>query len=72
VTRSNLKPDLPLADAMRLALDRHYRVYPVCNDRRTLIGLVRGQALFEEQAIEITAQVGTMVGIEKEERLVTP
>ena len=37
-----------------------------------LIGLVRGQAMFEEQAIEITAQVGTMVGVEKEERLATP
>jgi magnesium transporter len=37
-----------------------------------LIGLVRGQAMFEEQAFEITAQVGTMVGVEKEERLVTP
>jgi magnesium transporter len=67
-----LKPDLPLADAMRLVLDRHYPVYPVCDDRGTLIGLVRGQAMFEEQAFEITAQVGTMVGVEKEERLATP
>jgi magnesium transporter len=67
-----LKPDLPLADAMRLVLDRHYPVYPVCDERGTLIGLVRGQAMFEEQAFEITAQVGTMVGVEKEERLATP
>jgi len=36
-----------------------------------LIGLVRGQAMFEEQAIEITAQFGSLVGVEKEERLAT-
>ncbi len=28
--------------------------------------------MFEEQNLEITAQVGSMVGVEKEERLVTP
>jgi magnesium transporter len=67
-----LKPDVPLAEAMRLVLDRHYPVYPVCDEHGVLIGLVRGQAMFEEQAIEITAQVGTMVGVEKEERLATP
>jgi len=67
-----LKPELPLAEAMRLVLDRHYPVYPVCDDQGLLIGLVRGQAMFEEQAIEITAQVGAMVGVEKEERLATP
>lgn len=67
-----LKPDLPLGEAMKLVLDRHYPVYPVCDESGALIGLVRGQALFEEQAFEITAQVGTMVGVEKEERLATP
>ena len=67
-----LKPDLPLADAMRLVLGRHYPVYPVCDDNGKLLGMVRGQTLFEEQAFEIAAQVGSMVGVEKEERLVTP
>jgi len=67
-----LKPETPLNDAMRSVLDRHYPVYPVCDANGVLIGLVRGQAMFEEQAFEITAQVGTMVGVEKEERLVTP
>ncbi|MDZ4289659.1 MAG: magnesium transporter, partial [Prosthecobacter sp.] len=37
-----------------------------------LLGLVRGQNLFEARAIEISAQAGTMVGVEKEERLSTP
>ena len=36
------------------------------------MGLVRGGVLFEEQAIEISAQAGAMVGVEKEERLSTP
>ena len=67
-----LIPGLPLADAMRLVLGRHYPVYPVCDDNGKLLGMVRGQTLFEEQAFEITAQVGSMVGVEKEERLATP
>ena len=68
----HLAGDMPLADAMRVVLDRHYPVYPVCDPTGVLIGLVRGQAMFEEQAIEITAQPGAMVGVEKEERLATP
>jgi magnesium transporter len=61
-----------LMDAMKLVLDRHYPVYPVVDDEKRLIGLVRGQAMFEAQAIEISMQAGTMVGLEKEERLSTP
>ena len=67
-----LKPETKLNDAMKLVLDRHYPVYPVCDADGVLLGLVRGQAMFEEQAFEITAQVGTTFGVEKEERLVTP
>ena len=67
-----LAPEIPLNGAMRLVLDRHYPNYPVCDADGRLLGLVRGQALFEEQAIEITAQVGTTFGVEKEERLATP
>lgn len=66
-----LKPETPLGEAMKTVLDRHYPVYPVCDANGVLIGLVRGQAMFEEQAIEITAQVGTTFGVEKEERLAT-
>ena len=51
---------------------RHYPVYPVCDEHGRLVGLVRGQTLFEEQAFEISAQAGSMVGVEKEERLSTP
>jgi magnesium transporter len=68
----SLRPETPLNEAMKQVLDRHYPVYPVCDADGALIGLVRGQAMFEEQAIEITAQVGALVGVEKEERLATP
>ena len=67
-----LKPEMPLNEAMKLVLDRHYPVYPVCDADGLLLGLVRGHSMFEEQAIEFTAQVGTTFGVEKEERLVTP
>lgn len=67
-----LTPGLALSDAMKLVLDRHYPAYPVCDGNGKLLGLVRGQTLFEEQAFEITAQAGSLVGVEKEERLATP
>lgn len=66
-----LRAAMPLKDAMRLVLGRHYPVYPVLDAEQRLVGLVRGQTMFEAQAIEITLQAGSMVGVEKEERLAT-
>ena len=63
---------MPMADAMRASMSRHYPVYPVCDKKHRLLGLVRGQAIFEAEAFEITAQAGSMVGVEKEERISTP
>ncbi|MEY2931821.1 MAG: hypothetical protein RL033_2570 [Pseudomonadota bacterium] len=68
----SLRPELTLTDAMREALKRHFPVYPVCDDQGKLVGLVRGQTLFEHQAFELSAQAGSMVGVEREERLATP
>ena len=67
-----LQPDMELKDAMKKVLNRHFPVYPVCDTDGKLIGLVRGQTMFEEQAFEISAQPGQMVGVDKEERLITP
>jgi magnesium transporter len=67
-----LLPETSLVDAMRATVTRHYPVYPVCDAERHLIGLVRGSVLFQANAIEITAQAGSMVGVEKEERVATP
>jgi magnesium transporter len=67
-----LTPDLQLRDAMKLVLNRHFPVYPVCDAGERLIGEIRGQTMFEEQAYEISAQPGRMVGVGREERLATP
>jgi magnesium transporter len=67
-----LKPEMALTDAMKSTLNRHFPVYPVCDEEGHLLGLVRGQSLFEARAIELSAQPGTMVGVHEEERLATP
>jgi magnesium transporter len=67
-----LRPETSLVDAMREVVTRHYPVYPVCDANGRLIGKVRGQVLFEQQAFEISAQAGALVGVEKEERTATP
>ncbi len=67
-----LTPEMPLPEAMRAVLVRHYPVYPVCDKTERLIGLLRGQMLFEAEAIELSAQPGEMVGVEREERITTP
>ena len=67
-----LRPDLELKDAMKLTVNRHFPQYPVCDAEGRLVGLVRGAALFELEAFEITAQAGSMVGVDKEERIATP
>jgi magnesium transporter len=68
----SLRPETPLLDAMKATMNRHYPVYPVCSEDNRLLGLVRGQTLAEAQAFELSAQAGSMVGVEKEERLATP
>ena len=68
----SLRPELTISDVMRATLNRHYPVYPVCNEAGILLGLVRGQTIFETEAFEITAQAGSMVGVDKEERVTTP
>ncbi len=66
-----LAPDDSLGDAVQATVKRHYPVYPVCDADGHLVGQVRGWKLFEQQALELTAQSGRMVGINKEERLDT-
>jgi magnesium transporter len=68
----SLRPEMPLLEAARLVVARHFPVYPVCDAGGRLVGIVRGRTLFEEQALEISAQPGAMVGVEKEERVSTP
>ena len=68
----SLGESMKLSDALKVAIGKHFPVYPVCNEEGRLTGLIRGTELFAEQAIEISAQAGQMVGVEKEERTYTP
>ncbi len=72
VNAQSLRADMPLDKAMRKVVNLHFPVYPVCDENRKLIGLVRGHILFEEQTFEISAQAGSMVGVDSEERHATP
>ncbi len=67
-----LSSGMSLLEAMKSTLRRHFPVYPVCDEERRLVGLVRGQQLAQAQAFQLTAQAGAMVGVEKEEHLSTP
>ncbi len=67
-----LRADTEIVHAMKEVLHQHFPVYPVCDADGRLVGLVRGHTMFQAQAIELSAQVGSMVGVEKEERLATP
>lgn len=66
-----LSADSDVMDAMAKAVRRHYPEYPVVDDRGLLLGIVRGQTLFEQHAFELSAQAGQMVGVESDERLTT-
>lgn len=66
-----LSPEMSAGDAIKAAVVRHYPVYPVVDDDGHIVGVVRGWRLFERQAVEITAQSGQMVGVDKEERVQT-
>lgn len=66
-----LNANAQLSDTIKPVLNRHYPVYPVCDEQMRLIGLVRGSVMFEEQSLEMSAQSASMVGVE-EERLTTP
>lgn len=67
-----LTPEMPILGAMKATMVRHYPVYPVCDRDHKLVGLIRGQMLFEAETVELSLQAGSMVGVEKEERLSTP
>ena len=66
-----LRPELTLLEAARAVVSLHVPAYPVCDADGRLVGMVRGRTLFEQEALEISAQVGQMVGVDKEERLGT-
>lgn len=67
-----LKPGMALMDAIKVTVNKHYPCYPVCEEDGRLAGIIWGAKLFAAQAIEISAQAGSMVGVDKEEHTTTP
>lgn len=61
-----------LIDAARVAARRHYPAYPVIDDNRRIVGIVRGWPLFERQAAELSGQSGRMAGVNIGGRAATP
>ncbi len=62
----------PVMEALQKVITRHFPVYPVTDENGAFLGVVRGHRLFSAQAVEISAQAGAMVGVEKQDRLTTP
>jgi magnesium transporter len=67
----SLRPDEEVGEAMKEVVYRHYPLYPVCDDAGRLLGVVQGFMLFEHQNFELSAQYGSMVGVDKEEHAAT-
>jgi magnesium transporter len=67
----SLRPDEAVGDAMKEVVYRHYPLYPVCDAGGHLLGVVQGFMLFEHQNFELSAQYGSMVGVDKEEHAET-
>jgi magnesium transporter len=65
-------PDTSLSQAVRTALKRRHRLYPVTDEEGRLVGIVYGWQLLEHVATELSAQPGSLVGLDKEERIGTP
>jgi magnesium transporter len=57
-----LTPKMQLVEAMKATMVRHYPVYPVCDADGKLIGLIRGQMLFEAETVRISPQACTVGG----------
>jgi magnesium transporter len=67
----SFRPETSIGDAMKDAAAKQFPVYPVCDADGRLLGLVRGADLFEQHLFSIIVQAGSMVGVEKEERVTT-
>lgn len=66
-----LRASQPVAQILPMLEARHFSEYPVCDDEDHIIGVVRGYALFQEQLLNLSAQPGKMVGVDREEHLHT-
>jgi magnesium transporter len=67
----SLQATQQVAEIIPLVHSRHFPEYPVCDDQGRIIGIVRGYALFEAQTLELSAQPGKILGVDREERVQT-
>lgn len=67
----SLKATQQVTQVIPLVHIRHFPEYPACDDEGRIVGIVRGYALFQEQTLELSAQPGKMLGIDREEHLRT-
>ena len=58
-------------DATRAVISKHHSAYPVLDDQGRLVGMIRARTIFEQEALDLSAQAGKMVGVEEEERVAT-
>ena len=68
----SFSPEMSISDAMKEGVARHFPVHPVCDEQENLVGLSRGENLYEQNVFDIVVQAGSMVGVEKEGRASTP
>lgn len=66
-----LSPESTLLEAARAVMTLHVPAYPVVDAESRLVGMIAGRTLFQEEAFEISAQAGRLVGVDREERLAT-
>jgi magnesium transporter len=68
---ATLRPEMNLLEATKAIVAKHHPAYPVVDSAGRLVGMIRARTIFEQEAFEISAQAGKMVGVEAEERIST-
>ena len=66
-----LSTDMSMLDATKAIILRHHAAYPVTDEAGRLVGMIRARTIFEQEAIDLSAQAGKMVGVDSEERVST-
>jgi magnesium transporter len=67
-----LRPEMTMLEATKAIIAKHHPAYPVVDADGRLVGMIRARTIFEQEAFEISAQAGKMVGVAEEERISTP
>jgi magnesium transporter len=67
-----LNTGMSTLDATKAVIAKHHTAYPVVDEQGRLVGMIRARTIFEQEALDLSAQAGKMVGVEAEERISTP